>query len=349
MKKAEKAAKEFGGALSQSLKNAGKSMQEFGDKVSGAGKKLLPVSAVLTGAGAAAVKLAADAADAAGATEQIFGGASEKMKGWAEGLESYYGIASAEALEYGNTMGAMLQNIGNLTEEEAATQTQTLIKLAGDLTAMYGGSTEDAVRALTGSLKGNNTMLDNYGMAANDAMVKTKAMEMGLKAEGEELSLAAKQAATLALIMEQSGAAQGQAAREADGASGSMRTLATDMKKSGCVSGGNFVARDYSYRAGYIGLCNMAQLIRQWYKDSNCYHCGNCGGHGPTADNYWERHFSGRSDYCGLAGNGGGLRRFNRSNRAGDSGSSGGYSNRRITGKELGRNSGERQGFRRGN
>ena len=138
LEKAEKAAKDFGGALSQSLKNAGKNMQEFGDKVSGVGKKLLPVSAVLTGAGAAAVKLAADAADAAGATEQIFGGASEKMKGWAEGLESYYGIASAEALEYGNTMGAMLQNIGNLTEEEAATQTQTLIKLAGDLTAMYG-------------------------------------------------------------------------------------------------------------------------------------------------------------------------------------------------------------------
>jgi TP901 family phage tail tape measure protein len=42
--------------------------------------------------------------------------------------------------------------------------------------------------------------------------------------------LATKQAATLALIMEQSGAAQGQAAREAEGASGGMRAFATEIK-----------------------------------------------------------------------------------------------------------------------
>ena len=48
-----------------------------------------------------------------------------------------------------------------------------VIELAGDLTAMYGGTTQDAVRALTAALKGNNTMLDNYGMAVNDALVKT--------------------------------------------------------------------------------------------------------------------------------------------------------------------------------
>ncbi|HBK85342.1 MAG TPA: phage tail tape measure protein, partial [Firmicutes bacterium] len=94
----------------------------------------------------------------------------------------------------------------------------------------YGGTTADAVRALTGALKGNNTMLDNYGMAANDAMVKTKALEMGLYDGTGQMDLATKQAATLALIMEQSAAAQGQAAREAEGASGGMRAFATEIK-----------------------------------------------------------------------------------------------------------------------
>ena len=79
---------------------------------------------------------------------------------------------------------------------------------------MYGGTTADAVRALTGALKGNNTMLDNYGMAVNDAMIKTKALEMGLYDGTGQMDLATKQAATLALIMEQTGAAQGQAARK---------------------------------------------------------------------------------------------------------------------------------------
>jgi hypothetical protein len=127
-------------------------------------------------------------------------------------------------------MGSMLVNIGQLTEEQAAKQSQKLIELAGDLTAMYGGRVQDAVRALTGALKGNNTMLDNYGMAVNDALVKTRALELGLIAQGEEMTLAARQAATLSLIWEQSAAAQGQAAREAEGASGSMRALQVEVK-----------------------------------------------------------------------------------------------------------------------
>lgn len=218
-------------SVSEKLEATSKKFEAVGSKLKGVGTKMsAAITLPIVGAGVASFKLAADLEDALGATDQIFKGSSNTMKEWAAGLETYYGIAYGEALEYSNMMGTMLMNIGGLSEEEAAKQAQTLIELAGDLTAMYGGTTSDAVRALTGALKGNNTMLDNYGMAANDALVKTKAMEMGLIGEKEELSLAAKQAATLALIMEQSGAAQGQAAREADGASGSMRALMTEVK-----------------------------------------------------------------------------------------------------------------------
>lgn len=210
--------------MADGLKNAG-------DKLSGMGQKMsMYVTAPVVAAGAMSFKAAADVEDAMGAADQVFKGSADNMKAWADSLESYYGIAKGEALEYGNMMGSMLQNIGGLTEDEAAKQAQTLIKLAGDLTAMYGGTTQDAVRALTGSLKGNNTMLDNYGMAANDALVKAKALEMGLIREGESMDLATKQAATLALIMEQSSAAQGQAARERTGASGAMREFTTELK-----------------------------------------------------------------------------------------------------------------------
>ena len=218
------------GEVNNKWQQAADKMGAFGDKLTGAGQKMLPVTAGIVGAGGLAFKMAADVQDAMGATDQVFKESADGVKDWADSLESYYGIAEGEALEYSNMMGSMLQNIGGLTEEEAAKQSQTLIALAGDLTAMYGGTTADAVQALTGALKGNNTMLDNYGMAANDAMIKSKALEMGLISEGKTMELATKQAATLALIMEQSGAAQGQAAREADGASGSMRALVTEGK-----------------------------------------------------------------------------------------------------------------------
>ena len=207
-----------------SLKNVGAKMTDMGKTLS------MSVTAPIVAVGAASFKMAADLQDAMGATDQIFNKASDSVKKWADGLDSYYGIAEGEALEYANMMGSMLKNIGGLTEEEAAKQAQTLIELAGDLTAMYGGTTADAVRALTGALKGNNTMLDNYGMAVNDAMIKTKALEMGLYDGTGQMDLATKQAATLALIMEQTGAAQGQAAREAEGASGGMRAFATEIK-----------------------------------------------------------------------------------------------------------------------
>ena len=234
--------------LNKSLQDAEKRISAFvdkvgqigalGDKIAGIGTKLtVGVTLPLIAAGKAAYDLAADFEDAMGATSQIFKNASDDVKNWADKLPSYYGIAEKEALDYSNMMGSMLKNIGGLTDKEASKQSAKLIELAGDLTSMYGGTTADAVHALTGALKGNNTMLDNYGMAASDALVKAKALEMGLISQGQEMSLTSKQAATLALIYEQSGAAQGQAAREANGASGSMRALRTEIKNLGTELG----------------------------------------------------------------------------------------------------------------
>ncbi|MDD2300633.1 MAG: hypothetical protein PHU69_13485, partial [Fermentimonas sp.] len=195
-------------------KKIGVSVASIGRAVEGVGKKMSILSAGLVLAGGKAFTMAADFQDAIGATDQIFNDASDTVNSWAKNLSSDFGIAKEEALKYSNLMGSMLINIGQLTEEQAAKQSAKLIELAGDLTAMYGGTTQDAVRALTGALKGNNTMLDNYGMAVNDALVKQKAFELGLASGTGELSLQAKQAATLALIWEQTGAAQGQASRE---------------------------------------------------------------------------------------------------------------------------------------
>lgn len=167
------------------------------------GKMSVGVTAPIVAAGAAGFGFAADLEDAMGASDQIFKGASGSIKTWADNLDSYYGIAEGEALTYANTMGAMLQNIGGLSEAEASKQSQTLVELAGDLTAMFGGTTESAVQALTGALKGNTSMLDNYGMGVNDATIKAKALEMGLYDGTGAMDLQTKQAATLALIMEQ--------------------------------------------------------------------------------------------------------------------------------------------------
>lgn len=212
--------------------------KEVGDKLQTVGKNLTTkLTLPIVGLGAVAFNAAADLEDAMGAADQIYGKAAENVKNWAKKLPSYYGVATGEGLQYANIMGTMLMNIGGQTEEAAGKTAGTLVELAGDLTAMYGGSTQDAINALTGALKGNNTMLDNYGISALDAEVKAKALEMGIYDGTGALTAQQKQAATLAVIMEQTGAAQGQAAREADGASGQMRALTTEFKNISAEAG----------------------------------------------------------------------------------------------------------------
>lgn len=209
----------------------GEALQKAGDKMQGAGKKLTAgVTTPIIAAGTASFLSAAEVEDAVGAVEQIYGDSAGTIKDWAGELPAYYGIAKDEALGYASTMGAMLKNIGGLTNKEASEQAQTLIELSGDLSAMFGGSTEQAMYALQGALKGQTNMLDNYGMGVNDATIKAKAFEMGLYSGKGAMDLQTKQAATLALIMEQTGDAQGQASREADGASGSIKSLKTSIK-----------------------------------------------------------------------------------------------------------------------
>lgn len=217
------------GSVDKLEKTTLQKLSSIGNSFVSIGKRASILSVALVGVGAKAFEMAADFEDALGATEQIFKDNSDTVAEWANNLDTSYGIAKKEALSYSNLMGSMLINIGKLTEEQASKQSAKLIELAGDLTAMYGGTTQDAVRALTGALKGNNTMLDNYGMAVNEALIKQKALELGLISSTSEMSLQAKQAATLALIWEQTGAAQGQAAREATGASGAMRSFRTEV------------------------------------------------------------------------------------------------------------------------
>lgn len=224
--------------LRRSFQRAGKDVDSFAKRMDNVGRRMSSIGSTLTqrvtlpivAAAGASFKMAADLADAMGATEQIFGKAADDVKAWAQKLPSYYGIARGEAHEYANMMGALLQNIGGMSEEQAAMTSAALVQLAGDLTAMFGGTTQDAIRALTGALKGNTAMLDNYGISAMDAQQKQKALEMGIWDGTGALTQQQKQAAILALIWEQTSAAQGQAKREADGASGQLRSLTTDAK-----------------------------------------------------------------------------------------------------------------------
>jgi hypothetical protein len=102
-------------ALNKQVKEQNKGITYLVESFSNAGRKLGILSIAFAGAGAKAFSMAADFQDALGATQQIFKDNSDTVQAWANNLDTSYGIAKKEALEYSNLMGSMLINIGKLT------------------------------------------------------------------------------------------------------------------------------------------------------------------------------------------------------------------------------------------
>lgn len=169
LKKVEKAAKDFGGSLTQSLKNAGADMQAFGGKVSDAGNKIMPLSTAATGALGGIVALGVKAGQSADdintlakqtglSTEEIqkFQYASERID---VPLETLTG-----------SMAKLTKNMGMAKGDTGA---------AADAFKQLGVSVKDD---LTGELRNNQDVFDEViqklGEVANETERDSIAMEI---------------------------------------------------------------------------------------------------------------------------------------------------------------------------
>lgn len=158
----------------------------------------------------------------AGAVDAIFADSAATIHKWAAAAAADVGLSQNAYNELASIVGAQLKNLGVSTDEVAG-KTNELITLGADLAAQFGGSTSDAVNALSSLLRGERDPIERYGVTINDARIKAKLLEMGLgDLEGAALEQAKSQA-TLALLYEQTAAAQGTFARESDTLAGAQQ------------------------------------------------------------------------------------------------------------------------------
>jgi phage-related protein len=161
------------------------------------------------------IMAAGDLEQSVGAIESVFKGSAGQMLDWSKTASTSVGLTSNEFNELGTLIGSQLKN-GGMAMDELGPKTHELIGLGADLSSMFGGTTKEAVEALSASLKGETDPIERYGVSLSAAKVEAKAAEMGFSKVGGELSNQAKQAATLALIMDQTKDAQGNFNREQD-------------------------------------------------------------------------------------------------------------------------------------
>jgi len=217
------------------------------DKVgAGAQKLALPAAAVLGGIALGAFK-AADAASEVeqsfGALESVFKENADAAKGLAGDAATSVGLATSDYAQLAAVLGAQLKGMGTASDELVG-KTDRLIDTGADLAATFGGSTADAVAAISSLLRGERDPIEKYGVAIKEVDVNAqlladgvataaqktaalaKANDLGDAAaiaaakslrvlEGDAL-VAAKAEATLNLLTRKTADAQGAFARETD-------------------------------------------------------------------------------------------------------------------------------------
>lgn len=188
-------------------------------RLAGVAKKAGAVAAAgfaAIGVGAVkAVSAAGDLQQSYGAVDTVFGKSAGKMHTWASSAATDVGLTANEFNNLGTLIGTQLKN-GGTAMDKLAPKTRNLITTGSDLASMYGGTTADAVEALSSALKGERDPIERYGVSLTQAKIDAEAASLGFKKVGGSLSTEATQAATLALITKQTADAHGNFARETD-------------------------------------------------------------------------------------------------------------------------------------
>ena len=169
----------------------------------------------LGGLAAKGVSAAADLEQSVGAVQDVFKEGADQVLSWSAGAAKAVGLTKNEYNELATLIGAQLKNAG-VSMSELGGKTNDLITLGADLSAMFGGTTAEAVAALSSALKGERDPIERYGVSLKQAAIDAKAAELGFQKVGGSFDQEAQAAATLALIMEQTSDAHGKFGREGD-------------------------------------------------------------------------------------------------------------------------------------
>lgn len=214
-------------------KSASKALESVGRSSESLVGRLKTLTGVLAGAfaakqiidfGAQVIQQASDLEQNIGGVEAIFKESADQIKKWSKTAAQDVGLTENEFDQLATLIGAQLKN-GGTAMEDLAPKVNDLIGLGADLSAMYGGTAADAIKAISATLRGERDPIERYGVSIRQSTVDAKAAELGFKKVSGALSVEATQAATLAIIMDQTTDAHGRFASEADTFAGKQQRL----------------------------------------------------------------------------------------------------------------------------
>ena len=219
----------------QSLKKE-TGLTAFASKAKAAGAAILKfggaAGAAATAVGAKCVSMASNFEQSSGAIDDVFKGGAAKMHKFANAAARTAGLSANSYNELATVLGAQLKN-GGTSIDQLAGKTDGLIKQGSDMAAMFGGSTKQAVEAISSALKGERDPIEKYGVSLKQAQIDAEAAALGFTKVGNSFSNEAQQAATLSLITKQTADAHGKFGRESETLENKIQRLKAGVENFG--------------------------------------------------------------------------------------------------------------------
>lgn len=175
------------------------------------------------------ITLASGLEQSIGGVDAIFKESAEQIHGWAKGAADAVGLSRNQYNELSTVIGSQLKNMG-VPLDEVAGKTNNLIGLAADLAATYGGTTADAVSAVSSLLRGERDPIERYGVSISDAVLEAGLLAKGLDDLEGPARDEAKRQETLAALYAQTADAQGAFGREFDTLAGKQQRAAAEWE-----------------------------------------------------------------------------------------------------------------------
>lgn len=226
-----------GEASSQQAQKVKNDWKETGEALTSLGKTLsLSISAPLTAAGVASVKLASDLTETLGKTEIVFGNLSDTVIAWSETSVESMGLAQETALNMASTYGDLGTAMG-LSVDEAANMSMSLVKLGADMASFKNISIERANVALQAIYTGETESLKAMGVVMTEANLEQFAMAQGCEKTYKSMSQTEKVMLRYKYVMSMTTNAQGDFVRTGDSLANQSRKLGENIKQLGASFG----------------------------------------------------------------------------------------------------------------
>ena len=230
--------------FTKNLDKGAKDVDGFGDKMAAVGKKVgVALAAAAAAAGAMAIKIGIDGVKAASNLAEtqskvnvIFGESSAAITKFASTAATQLGQTRQQAMDAASTFATFGKSAG-LAGNELVKFSTDLTTLSADLASFYNTSPEQAINAIGAALRGESEPIRAYGVLLNDATLKQEAMSMGIYNGTGALSAQQKVLAAQAVILKQTGDAQGDFARTSDGLANQQRILTAQIENTKAMLG----------------------------------------------------------------------------------------------------------------